>query len=236
MREAAQHGSVGLMHNTRSSLIHSLFTEAVYAVDHMKTKCIASFILAAFAMLVAGCSSTIRPVAVISADKLQGYPPLEISFDGTASQGVDALIVSYRWDFDDGVSAEIATVTHLFEEKGTYVVALTVTDADGLIGSATKVVQVLNRVPHADFRITPFGAPRDYPVQFDASESDDPDGEITSYLWDFGDGASAEGMNVEHVFPQQQTEYLVTLTVIDDSGAANSSIRKVVVLGCDTCG
>jgi len=73
-------------------------------------------------------------------------------------------------------------------------------------------------------------------VQFDASESNDPDGVIVSYTWNFGDGASAEGMNVEHIFPQQQTEYLVTLTVIDDNGAANSSIRKVVVLGCDTCG
>ncbi|MFC2083089.1 PKD domain-containing protein, partial [Candidatus Bipolaricaulota bacterium] len=52
----------------------------------------------------------------------------------------------------------------------------------------------------------------------------------------FGDGDTAEGMNVEHIFPQQQTEYLVTLTVIDESGAANSSIRTVAVLGCDTCG
>jgi len=73
-------------------------------------------------------------------------------------------------------------------------------------------------------------------VQFDASESDDPDGVSVSYIWDFGDGASAEGISVEHIFPQQQTEYLVTLTVTDDSGSANSSIRKVVVLGCDTCG
>ncbi|MBE0636826.1 PKD domain-containing protein, partial [Candidatus Bipolaricaulota bacterium] len=54
--------------------------------------------------------------------------------------------------------------------------------------------------------------------------------------WDFGDGTVAEGMHTEHIFPQQQTEYLVTLTVIDDSGAANASIRMVAVLGCDTCG
>jgi PKD repeat protein len=202
----------------------------------MKIKTIAPIMLAACAMLLAGCASSLHPVAVIFADQLRGYPPLEITFDGSASQGVEAAIVSYHWDFDDGGTAETATATHSFEEKGTFVVALTVIDADGAIGSATEIVQVLNRVPHADFRITPFGAPRDYPVQFDASESDDPDGEIVSYHWDFGDGASAEGMNVEHIFPQQQTEYLVTLTVTDDSGTANSSIRKVVVLGCDTCG
>ena len=190
----------------------------------------------AVAVIVTGCFHDLSPVAVISTDRKQGYPPLEIAFDGSGSQGVESSIVSYRWNFDDGVTAETATAGHTFEEKGIYNVLLTVTDADGLIGSAAKAIHVLNRIPHADFRISPFGAPRDYPVQFDASESYDADGEIVSYIWDFGDGATAEGMNVEHIFPQQQTEYLVTLTVIDEDGAANSSMRTVVVLGCDTCG
>ena len=208
----------------------------VYALGLMKTRQLALSLLATTTVLLTGCVQSLPPLAVVSADRLQGYPPLEIVFDGTSSQGVEAAIVSYHWDFDDGSTAESATATHSFEDKGTYSVVLTVTDADGLIGSTTKTVQALNRIPHADFRISPFGAPRDYPVQFDASESNDPDGVIVSYLWDFGDGASAEGMNVEHIFPQQQTEYLVMLTVIDDSGAANSSMRTVVVLGCDTCG
>ena len=193
-------------------------------------------ILAVVAVLLTGCSHNLSPVAVISTDRMQGYPPLEITFDGSGSQGVESVIVSYRWDFVDGTSAMTATTAHTFEEKGIHNVVLTVTDADGLIGSAAKAIHVLNRVPHADFRISPFGAPRDYPVQFDASESYDPDGEIVSFFWDFGDGTSAEGMNVEHIFPQQQTEYLVTLTVIDEDSAANSAVRTVVVLGCDTCG
>lgn len=202
----------------------------------MKKRLLVLLPLATSIILLAGCVQNAHPVAVISSDQLQGYPPLEIEFDAGNSQGVAAPIVSYHWDFGDGVTAESSAVSHSFEDKGTYSVILTVIDADGLIGSTAKTIQVLNRVPHADFRISPFGAPRDYPVQFDASESNDPDGVIVSYIWDFGDGASAEGMNVEHIFPQQQTEYLVTLTVIDDNGAANSSIRKVVVLGCDTCG
>jgi PKD repeat protein len=202
----------------------------------MKTRQLALLLLATSVTLLVGCVQNVHPVAVISADRLQGYPPLNISFDAASSQGAAAPIVSYHWDFGDGVTAGASTASHSFEDKGTYSVILTVTDADGLIGSTAKTIQVLNRVPHADFRISPFGAPRDYPVQFDASESNDPDGVIVTYIWDFGDGESDEGMNVEHIFPQQQTEYLVTLTVIDDSGATNSSMRKVVVLGCDTCG
>jgi len=202
----------------------------------MKKQLLGLLVLTTAAVLVTGCFHDLNPVAVVSTDRQQGYPPLEVAFDGSGSQGVESTIVSYRWDFDDGAVTETATAVHTFEEKGLYNVMLTVTDADGLIGSAAKAIHVLNRVPHADFRISPFGAPRDYPVQFDASESYDPDGEIISYVWDFGDGATDEGMNVEHIFPQQQTEYLVTLTIIDEDGAANSSVRTVVVLGCDTCG
>lgn len=213
-----------------------LFMTVVYPIGLMRIRHLGLILLTMAAVFLAGCAPSLQPIPVISADRLQGYPPLEIAFDGTGSQRVEAPIVSYHWDFNDGDTVESATAIHAFEEKGTYAIVLTVTDADGLIGSTTKTVRVLNRVPHADFRISPFGAPRDYPVQFDASESNDPDGEIVSYLWDFGDGTGAEGMNVEHVFPQQQTEYLVTLTVIDDDGSANSSMRKVVVLGCDTCG
>ena len=209
---------------------------SVYDYVLMKRQLFGVIVLAAAAVIVTGCLHDLNPVAVISTDRQQGYPPLEIAFDGSGSQGVESTIVSYRWDFDDGATAETATAVHTFEEKGFYYVALTVTDGDGLIGSAAKTIHVLNRIPHADFRISPFGAPRDYPVQFDASESYDPDGEIVAYQWDFGDGAGAEGVNVEHIFPQQQTEYLVTLTVIDEDGVANSSVRTVVVLGCDTCG
>jgi len=202
----------------------------------MKRQLLGLLALATAIALVTGCARTLTPVAVISTDRQQGYPPLEIAFDGSGSQGVESSIVSYRWDFDDGTTAETATAAHTFEEKGFYNVVLTVTDTTGLIGSTTKAIRALNRIPHADFRISPFGAPRDYPVQFDASESYDPDGKIVSYLWDFGDGMTDEGMNVEHIFPRQQTEYLVTLTVVDEDGAINNSVRTVVVLGCDTCG
>ena len=201
----------------------------------MKKKILGLLLLAAAAVMT-GCFHGLGPAAVISIDREQGYPPLEVEFDGSGSQGVESLVVSYRWDFGDGAIAETAMATHSFEEKGIYNVLLTVTDSDGLVGSAAKTIHVLNRVPHADFRISPFGAPRDYPVQFDASESYDLDGEIIGYYWDFGDEATAEGMNVEHIFPQQQTEYLVTLTVVDEDGSSNKSVRTVVVLGCDTCG
>jgi PKD repeat protein len=185
---------------------------------------------------VSGCMAPVGPVAVIAVDRSEGFPPFEVKFDASGSQDSESNLVAYNWDFADGTTASGKTVIHTFEQKGDYEVVLTVTDDDGRSGEAAVSIHAQNLIPHADFRITPFGAPRDYPVQFDASSSNDPDGRIVSYQWDFGDGTGAEGMHVEHIFPQQQTEYLVTLTVIDDDGAANHSARTVVVLGCDTCG
>lgn len=51
---------------------------------------------------------------------------------------------------------------------------------------------------------------------FDASESSDPDNEVLTYLWDFGDGQTAEGVSVDHAYSEGGT-YRVRLTVKDST-------------------
>jgi PKD repeat protein len=63
---------------------------------------------------------------------------------------------------------------------------------------------------------------------FDGGRSDDADGEITSYEWDFDDGTTGEGEIVDHSF-SEGGEYTVTLTVRDTNGATDSSKRQVPV-------
>ena len=52
-------------------------------------------------------------------------------------------------------------------------------------------------------------------VDFDGSGSVDPDGAIELYNWDFGDGSTAQGDVVTHVYSDDGT-FTVTLTVTDD--------------------
>src|SRR5699024_7393807 len=63
---------------------------------------------------------------------------------------------------------------------------------------------------------------------FDGSGSQDPDGSIASYEWDFGDGDTASGASVEHTY-DAAGDYSVTLTVTDDRGATARAVSEVQV-------
>ncbi len=65
-------------------------------------------------------------------------------------------------------------------------------------------------------------------VTFDGSGSYDPDGEIVSYDWDFGDATTDYGMTVSHTFDDPGV-YTVTLTVTDDQGATGSNTIQITV-------
>lgn len=63
---------------------------------------------------------------------------------------------------------------------------------------------------------------------FDASASSDPDGAVVGYVWDFGDGTGAAGVQVAKIYPLPG-EYAVTMTVTDEAGLTHSTSGTVVV-------
>ena len=59
-------------------------------------------------------------------------------------------------------------------------------------------------------------------IQFDASQSEDTDGSISSYLWDFGDGNTATTKMAMHRY-QSPGDYIVSLSVTDNDGAVGNN-------------
>jgi len=92
-----------------------------------------------------------------------------------------------------------------------------------------------NQAPAAGFSYTPQNPAVGEAVRFDASSSFDPDGAIASYSWAFGDGASALGAAVSHVYAANMT-YTVRLTVTDNSGATDTATRSVAVSSASDVG
>lgn len=146
-----------------------------------------------------------------------------VTFDGRNSRDDDGSIVEYAWDFGDGTTATGALVAHVYSKPGVYSATLRVTDDASASNSITSdnVVVVVNAPPISVPGPNMIAAENE-PLFFDGSKSYDPDGRITEYLWDFGDGSSASGVKVAHRFAKAG-RYLVKLTVIDNSGTSSKS-------------
>jgi PKD domain-containing protein/CARDB protein/matrixin len=73
-------------------------------------------------------------------------------------------------------------------------------------------------------------------VTFDGTCSSDPDGQIVSYQWDFGDGSSGTGPSPQHWY-SYPGHYVVTLTVTDNSGLTSQQWQNVDVAdpSCPSC-
>ena len=148
-----------------------------------------------------------------------------IAFSAAGSEDLDGEIVEYRWSFDDGTGSFFEeNPSHTFTEPATYTVSLTVTDSDGLTHTVTAecVVELPPNVMQTANANGPYEAYVKEAVSFSSAGSDDEDGEIVSYEWDFGDGGTSSESNPTHEFEDAGT-YKVTLTVTDDrEGTATS--------------
>jgi hypothetical protein len=92
---------------------------------------------------------------------------------------------------------------------------------------AEKMVMYTNQPPTADAGGPYQGNAYEW-VYFDGFNSDDVDGIIVEYLWDFGDGSNDSGEFVSHVYTKAGV-YNVTLTVTDNGGEQDSDTTTVVI-------
>jgi outer membrane protein assembly factor BamB len=79
-----------------------------------------------------------------------------------------------------------------------------------------------NLAPQAVAAADRTAGPAPITINFNSDGSFDPDGEIVSYLWDFGDGQSSTAPNPKHVY-QTAGQYTAKLTVTDEQGATGET-------------
>jgi PKD repeat protein len=142
-----------------------------------------------------------------------------VAFDASASADADGDALRYIWDFgDDSAPMEGMQVEHTYAKGGTYPVLLTVDDRSGLKNARDSISMqvVINQSPLASAGAHLTGCAGEM-ILFDASQSQDPEGGRLKYLWDFGDGSTAEGMNPVKLYNKGGL-YSVRLAVEDDSG------------------
>jgi PKD repeat protein len=156
----------------------------------------------------------------------------QVTFTGTVSNwdGVAGTLPgAVAWNFGEaGGTGTGLTPTYAYTTPGLKFVTMTATNADTPAESTSLVKTInVNAPPVAGFSWAPATGTTGQDVRF-ASESDDPDGTIAEYDWNFGDGVTDQRRNPTHPFASAGTK-TVTLTIKDASGATSTATHQVVI-------
>jgi len=185
-------------------------------------------------MLIGGCveetTKNHPPVADFTWSPENPKANQTIKFTSTSTDpDGDELI--YTWDFGDNTElSSDENPTHIYQEPGLYTVTLTVSDGKNT-SNTSKVINIQvaissNLPPEADFNYTI----ENLTVYFE-DKSIDPDGNISSWLWDFGDLNTSTEQNPIHTYSAPGT-YNVTLTVTDDNAdePKTDTVKKQITI------
>ncbi len=165
-----------------------------------------------------------------TAPALEGSPLSVRAYGGTA----DGAPVTYRWELVSGngmLDPSGAEATYRPDDgPSTARIRVTVDDGQGLTASAETTVDVLNAPPGVSAG-SDLSAPWGVPTALHGTASDPSAADRAAGLdprWSFGDGASAAGTDVVHVYDLPGA-YSATLTATDKDSASASSTGGVTV-------
>ncbi len=106
----------------------------------------------------------------------------------------------------------------------------------GTSSGTTAPPVATNQPPQAAFSPSSTEGFAPLQINFDAGAANDPDGTISSYEWDFGDGSPpANGMTTSHVYADPGA-YNATLSVTDNDGASSSTSTVIRARGVSVSG
>ena len=179
------------------------------------------------------------PVADLVLNPPTGVAPVALTADGSGStDDIGVMSYAFHWGYGTSSAAEIEpTRSHTYTTPGSYVVSLTVTDADGGTSSTSKTLVVTSdptpppdAPPTARVSVTPASGQAPLNVDIDGGTSSDDRG-IESHQFSFGDGSSTVAQpssTVEHSYTSAGT-FTIRLTVTDTGGQTSVATTSLTV-------
>ncbi len=163
------------------------------------------------------------PISDFNASPLTGSAPLNVQFTDASTGNID----NWSWDFGDGVVSTLQNPNHDYLNPGFYNVKLIVSGADGT-GSEKKVnlINVLEgEEPTAAFFAEPLTGNAPFIVHF----FDTSGGDVTNFVWDFGDGNTSTNKNPVH--KHENTDiFTVKLTVSNNDGTDTETKTNLIIV------
>ena len=199
----------------------------------------ACFFLAGLAVPSLAFALNEPPVANAGGDRTM-YTGDSITLSGTAYDPDGEPIVLWSWVVESAPSGSVwdllpaspSTATFSAYTQGQYLISLIVESPSG--GSAPDVATITvadNLPPVAIATADKTEGLAPLTVQFDASQSYDPEGKLLAeYFWDFGDGSMGSyAVTPAHTYSLPGT-YLAILAVTDERGAVGSDVLLITAV------
>ena len=180
--------------------------------------------------------ANIAPVAALSHTPNVPSTGDTVEFDAADSEDPDGTISEYRWTFTEGGEEEITTspsAQHTYTISDTFKATVTAVDDAGSRDSASVTVEVVgNSFPQVTLSYDPQDPSTGEDVTFDATESEDPDGTIIQFRWDFNnDGTPEETSQIGTIVKSfgSPGEHEISVVAEDEDGATGKDTVTLVV-------
>ena len=156
-----------------------------------------------------------KPVAAFTAPSVAAcQAPLTVNFQDQSTNAA-----TWQWSFGDGTTSTDQNPVHTYNDYGTYDVKLIVSSGFGCADSIIKTAFV--KIINPQITIPSLPAAGCIPFTINPVPTITTADAVTSYLWDFGDGATSTLQNPTHTYPTQGT-YTVRLIITTSTGCTDT--------------
>lgn len=132
---------------------------------------------------------------------------------------------TFYWDLGDGTVTSDTNPSHIYAAPGTYDVMLIAEDINGCVDTMTKAV-IIHDLINAEIALE--NVCKGDTAYFGDSTSI-PSGMLTSWEWDFGDGAATTSQQHPVHYYNQSGIYTVSLVVTDNAGCIDTGYADIHV-------
>ncbi|MCB0385076.1 MAG: PKD domain-containing protein, partial [Bdellovibrionales bacterium] len=141
-----------------------------------------------------------------------------------------------KWDLGDGtvltgLGSDLHSISHTYTRNGLYKITLSLTNPENLTTRLETEINVYSGTPPLPlFIATPLVGQAPVEVSFNGSYTWDSDDQVTTWIWNWGDGQkSISGPYESHTY-QEPGQYFPSLTVIDQAGNYATHTAEIRVL------
>lgn len=176
-----------------------------------------------------GCRDTIihqvqvngYTIATFVADTVCAGTPMHFTENSVTAVGT---VVQWYWDFGDGYASTQQNPTHVYYSHGTFQTTLTATNSNGISGTVTHEVVVLE-APIADFTSSAVCVGNATSFTDNSSFVQLP---VTAWNWDLSDGSVSNDPSLIHQYTNAG-QFAVQMIAINSIGCRDTILKTVNV-------